>query len=350
MHVLITIANFAGRDIHNQLIITCLTYSKHSTFQVIKSLSTGPYRKKRKLSPDSEAKYFCDAGIDQDGFKVKFVSKFVGYGVFTTRKFLKGEFLLEYAGPRKTENQLIEKDNHNRFLFGYVHLTRCWPTMIDGSKTDRLCKMVNDAEIKTKKCNCKMKKKIFNTYPRLCLFASRDIEIGEELRYDYGDDPKRLFWRHQVILVYFKYHLGIKGFKYWISKKEPKDSKSKKERFGLFLTVHLAMGHVVDKLNDGQYTLKYRNHSRDEIGNGSRRDQLYSDIREIFLKLRIYNQLYYLSYQTLANKEDDSGDDPFDLKKEDDDDDDALFDSNNQDDIGDSGLKESHSGDDLLNE
>lgn len=70
---------------------------------------------------------------------------------------------------------------------------------IDGSESERLCKMVNDAQNGTASCNSKMKLKIFNNYPRLCLFATRDIEVGEELRYDYGDDPNKLFWRHQVL-------------------------------------------------------------------------------------------------------------------------------------------------------
>lgn len=43
-----------------------------------------------------------------------------------------------------------------------------------------------------------MKLMNFKNYPRLCLFATREIQKGEELRYDYGDDPFNLFWRHQV--------------------------------------------------------------------------------------------------------------------------------------------------------
>lgn len=35
---------------------------------------------KRKLSPENEAKFYCQAGIDQDGFEKKLVSKFVGKG------------------------------------------------------------------------------------------------------------------------------------------------------------------------------------------------------------------------------------------------------------------------------
>ena len=54
------------------------------------------------------------------------------------------------------------------------------------------------------KGNCQMKKTIINQQPYLCLYARRDIEIGEELRYDYGVSD--LPWRIKVcIKVYTGY-------------------------------------------------------------------------------------------------------------------------------------------------
>lgn len=44
--------------------------------------------------------------------------------------------------------------------------------------------MVNDA--KESLANCKMRKVLVGSKPILCLFAKRPIEIGEELRYNYG--------------------------------------------------------------------------------------------------------------------------------------------------------------------
>jgi hypothetical protein len=41
----------------------------------------------------------------------------------------------------------------------------------------------------------------FDGHPRLCLFALRDIEAGEELSYDYGDE-KNLWWRAVVSLTF----------------------------------------------------------------------------------------------------------------------------------------------------
>jgi SET domain-containing protein len=64
--------------------------------------------------------------------------------------------------------------------------------------------MVNDAPVGSSMNNCKMKL-IFTErpaqgpgLPRLCLFSTRDIKSGEELRYDYGVD--NLPWRNKVKL------------------------------------------------------------------------------------------------------------------------------------------------------
>lgn len=64
--------------------------------------------------------------------------------------------------------------------------------------TERMCRYVNE----DKRANTAMKLKVFNNYPRLCLFALRDINEGEEIRYDYGDENAH--WRqhlHDVMIL-----------------------------------------------------------------------------------------------------------------------------------------------------
>ena len=46
--------------------------------------------------------------------------------------------------------------------------------------------MINDAENGDAKQNCVVKIVEVNQTPHLCIFADRDIAIGEELQYDYG--------------------------------------------------------------------------------------------------------------------------------------------------------------------
>ena len=71
----------------------------------------------------------------------------------------------------------------------------------------RLAGMVNDSENGSSMCNSKMKLLVVNNYPRMCLFATQAIVIGEELRYDYGEDPKKLPWVI-LVLLYFLFLLS----------------------------------------------------------------------------------------------------------------------------------------------
>ena len=59
---------------------------------------------------------------------------------------------------------------------------------IDATDTDCLCKFVNDSPAG----NCVMKKVYVRSKPFLCLFAIKDISKGEELRYNYEEDPANL--------------------------------------------------------------------------------------------------------------------------------------------------------------
>jgi len=60
-------------------------------------------------------------------------------------------------------------------------------------------KMINDAMIPDS--NCAIKVVEFENNPHLCIFASNDILMGDELRYDYG--VADLPWRKitQVLTV-----------------------------------------------------------------------------------------------------------------------------------------------------
>ncbi|XP_055999988.1 uncharacterized protein LOC130048025 [Ostrea edulis] len=109
--------------------------------------------KTKRIRPDEDAKVWCPAGLDKDGFEKRFINETIGFGVFTTKFFENGIFLLVY--------------------------------IVDATDvTERMCHYVND----DKRANITMKLKVFNKYPRLYLFALRDINEREEIRYDYGDD------------------------------------------------------------------------------------------------------------------------------------------------------------------
>ena len=63
---------------------------------------------------------------------------------------------------------------------------------IDATYSDGLARMCND---EYKKPNAVMKKILHENRVALCLFALKEIQIGEEVRYDYGPDDGTMFWR-----------------------------------------------------------------------------------------------------------------------------------------------------------
>ncbi|XP_064653238.1 uncharacterized protein LOC135503564 [Lineus longissimus] len=142
---------------------------------------------------------FLEKGTDSAGFKRRYIGEYIGWGVFATKKHLKGSFLLMYHGVLIKEDEArrreksYDKTKKGSFMFYFKHNTST--LCVDATKDDgTLGRLVNDAWRGA--ANCSMKKvSTEKGSPALCLFANRDIEIGEELRYDYGVDD--LPWRQQ---------------------------------------------------------------------------------------------------------------------------------------------------------
>ncbi|KAJ8043799.1 N-lysine methyltransferase KMT5A-A [Holothuria leucospilota] len=117
----------------------------------------------------------------------------LGSGVFCEKTFSKGDFLLEYrgeliSGEEGTERDKNYPDTKGSFLYFFQHEgnSKC----IDGTASDGRGRMVNDSH---KNANCKMKVILVEDVPKLCLFAIKDLNEGDELRCDYG--VKDLPWR-----------------------------------------------------------------------------------------------------------------------------------------------------------
>ncbi|XP_065929438.1 N-lysine methyltransferase KMT5A-A-like isoform X3 [Magallana gigas] len=143
--------------------------------------------KAKRIRPDEDAKFWCQAGLDKDGFEKRFINNTIGFGVFTTAFFQKGAFLLEYVGNRISEKEAeIRERKRRKKKHSYMfHFKWNGKHVVDATDVpERMCRYVND----DKKANATMKLKVFNNYPRLCSFALQDIHIGEEIRYDYGDE------------------------------------------------------------------------------------------------------------------------------------------------------------------
>ncbi|XP_056014830.1 uncharacterized protein LOC130052811 [Ostrea edulis] len=77
-------------------------------------------KKVKRLKPEEDAKWWCQAGLDKDGFRVKYISDYKGFGVFAEKDFRAGDFLLEYVGEIITEEEAFERQrkcDENNFFF-----------------------------------------------------------------------------------------------------------------------------------------------------------------------------------------------------------------------------------------
>lgn len=73
-----------------------------------------------------------------------------------------------------------------------------FPCSIDASKENKtLGRIVNDDHINP---NCEMKKVEYEGTPHLCLFALKEIALGEEITFNYGNSSYP--WRSRVSLRY----------------------------------------------------------------------------------------------------------------------------------------------------
>jgi len=133
----------------------------------------------------------------QDGLKVKeFPMK--GRGVITTRKFLKGEFVVEYSGElidiitaKNRESKYAQDIRVGCYMYYFTYQNQQY--CVDATQeSDRLGRLINHSR------NGNLVPKVIEVKgnPRLVLVAKRDIDANEELTYDYGDRSKKSLFYH----------------------------------------------------------------------------------------------------------------------------------------------------------
>ncbi|XP_052086557.1 uncharacterized protein LOC127723879 [Mytilus californianus] len=154
--------------------------------------------KLKEFNPVIDAEFYIRKCEDKEGFAVKEITPEIGKGVFTSRNFKKGDFLLEYEGELLSSEKGVSRlDEHVASGIGcYVFFFKNKDEKklsIDGTYSRLKARYVNDG-IGIEK-NSVMKRIDVDDSPHLALFAVRDIKTGEELRYDYGEASKYLPWR-----------------------------------------------------------------------------------------------------------------------------------------------------------
>lgn len=133
----------------------------------------------------------------EDGLMVKHIEG-KGRGVFATQSFQKGQYVVEYHGDLLLKNEAKKREASYAqdpttgcymYYFQYLSKTYC----VDATKeTDRMGRLINHS----KNGNCQTRLHDIDEIPHLILVASRDIEEGEELLYDYGDRSRASIAAH----------------------------------------------------------------------------------------------------------------------------------------------------------
>ncbi|CAG0897954.1 unnamed protein product [Cyprideis torosa] len=134
----------------------------------------------------------------EEGLEVRcFPNK--GRGVVALRRFQKGEFVVEYAGELvdMKEAQVREvryAKDRNKGCYMYYFEDKNVQWCVDATKeTSRFGRLINHSRTRP---NIVTKTITLDGLPRLVFFATQDIQVGEELLYDYGDRSKRSMEAH----------------------------------------------------------------------------------------------------------------------------------------------------------
>ncbi|XP_029019481.2 lysine methyltransferase 5Ab isoform X3 [Betta splendens] len=121
-----------------------------------------------------------------------------GRGIFATRDFKKGEFVVEYHGDllelaeaKRREAQYARDPQTGCYMYYFQY--QCKTYCVDATReTGRLGRLLNHS----KTGNCQTKLHAIDGVPHLILVTSRDIKAKEELLYDYGDRSKDSILAH----------------------------------------------------------------------------------------------------------------------------------------------------------
>ncbi|XP_061656763.1 N-lysine methyltransferase KMT5A-A isoform X2 [Syngnathoides biaculeatus] len=156
--------------------------------------------RKSKTELKCEQKHLIDhliANGIEEGMQVRHMEG-KGRAVFTSRRFRKGEFVVEYHGDlletaeaKKREAEYAQNPETGCYMYYFQYLCKAY--CVDATKeTGRLGRLINHS----KSGNLQTKLHDVGGAPHLILVASRDIDEGEELLYDYGDRSKASIAAH----------------------------------------------------------------------------------------------------------------------------------------------------------
>ncbi|XP_076253877.1 N-lysine methyltransferase KMT5A-A-like [Rhynchophorus ferrugineus] len=134
----------------------------------------------------------------EDGLECRYTEG-KGRGVFATKDFEKGSFVVEYSGDfislleanvREEEYSQNESTGCYMYYFRYNDQTFCIDATRESGKMGRL---INHSRTNS---NLYTKTLLVEGLPRLVLLAKENIKRGQELLYDYGDRSRESLKHH----------------------------------------------------------------------------------------------------------------------------------------------------------
>ncbi|XP_059193484.1 lysine methyltransferase 5Ab [Centropristis striata] len=151
-------------------------------------------RSNRKTKAELKSEEHIDDLIKNDveeGLQIKHIEG-KGRGIFAVKDFKRGEFVVEYHGDllelheaKLREAQYAQDPQKGCYMYYFQY--QCKTYCVDATEeTGRLGRLINHS----KSGNCQTRLHPIDDTPHLILVASRDVEAGEELLYDYGDRSK----------------------------------------------------------------------------------------------------------------------------------------------------------------
>ncbi len=111
--------------------------------------------------------------MNQGGSSYRVKRSKSGLGLFATKLIPKRSRIIEYTGPR-ISNDEVEKSN-GKYFFG---VNKQWS--IDGSGRDNVARYINHS--------CRPNAEAIISRGRVWIWSKRDIRPGEEIVYDYGKE------------------------------------------------------------------------------------------------------------------------------------------------------------------
>lgn len=122
-----------------------------------------------------------------------------GRGIVPKRPFMKGEFVVEYAGDlmdigmaKDLEAKYSLDTSKGCYMYYFKHKGKQYCIDATG-ESGRFGRLLNHSRVSP---NCVTKVVMLGETPRLILVARQDIEAGVELLYDYGDRSKESLKAH----------------------------------------------------------------------------------------------------------------------------------------------------------